>query len=421
MQYRAFTLIELLVVMAIIATLTGMLMIMMGVAQKQGRVTNTRATMMKVDQAIRLFRTDMRVYPWQSDLGTAPAEPAQWGNNLAFRLAWDPPAAGSGTSTDPDRATYIASFQADLAAIQAKFRFVDGTNVPPSGDRSEGTHAFRNEVPSSASRTNLMLAPGTLSFTETQIWKNNGWTMGSEQFMPGWPGTNPTANKINDCTSHAQALTAYAQEITALVYTAGQMPVLAPTGVDPALPEDKARHPREDERYASLPAAQGSTQMFRYVPYNKAGTVADDARGPVLTSTQAKAAGWRSDYLSHAITVRSANGGRLDVDAAGTAIVDAWGNPLIYVCAVRPGVRGVMHGLTLTAWSGSMAERYNMTPQGRDATALLASDVRTTAGRAYVHEFELWSAGPDGRFAGMRSHRDNADNIPSQPYLRGMQ
>ena len=80
-----------------------------------------------------------------------------------------------------------------------------------------------------------------------------------------------------------------------------------------------------------------------------------------------------------------------------------------------------MHGLTLTAWSGSMAERYNMAPQGRDATALLASDVRTTAGRAYAEEFELWSAGPDGRFAGTRNHHDNADNIPAQPYLRGLQ
>lgn len=107
----AFTLIELLIVMAIMAVLASMLSVMMTVAQRQGRITNSKAVMMQVDQAIRLFRTDMKVYPWQTDLGTPPAEPAAWSNNLAWRLAWAPPEAGTGTALNPDRFTYIKHFQ----------------------------------------------------------------------------------------------------------------------------------------------------------------------------------------------------------------------------------------------------------------------------------------------------------------------
>lgn len=420
MRDRAFTLIELLIVMSIIAVLVGMLSVMLGIAKRTGMATNTRAILARVDQAVRLFRTDMQVYPWQTDVGIAPAEPAQWGNNLAFRLAWDPPASGSGTPTDPDRQTYVGRFQADVSAIQAKFRFIDGANVPPSGTSTEGTHAFRNEPPSASHRTNLMLAPGTLSFTQMNIWKDDGWIIGSKHFMPGWAGATIAANKINDCTAHAQALTGYAQEISVLLYTAGQMPVLAPTGIDPAQAADKARHPREDERYIGLPATEGSLFAYRYVPYNKLGTITDDSRGPVLTSGAAQAAGWRADYLAHALVRSGSQGGRAEIDASGTAVLDAWGNQLVYVCAVRPGVRGTIHGLTSTIWSGSLVERYDMTPQGRTLTTQLASDVRTTAGAAHLLEFELWSAGPDGRFAAPRDAQVNADNIAVQGYLRGL-
>src|SRR4051812_26975940 len=90
-----FTVIELLMVITIISILTGMLMTIMGMARRQGRIANTKATLIKVDQAIRLFRTEMRVYPWQVDLGVPPAEPAAWTNNLAWRLAWKPPAVGA--------------------------------------------------------------------------------------------------------------------------------------------------------------------------------------------------------------------------------------------------------------------------------------------------------------------------------------
>ena len=62
-----------------------------------------------------------------------------------------------------------------------------------------------------------------------------------------------------------------------------------------------------------------------------------------------------------------------------------------------------------------------MTTQGREPTALMASDVRTTAAPAFIHEFELWSAGRDRRFSALRSDPVNADNIALLPYARGLE
>ncbi len=67
------------------------------------------------------------------------------------------------------------------------------------------------------------------------------------------------------------------------------------------------------------------------------------------------------------------------------------------------------------------AARYRMGRQGRSVTLQLNSDLRTSAGPAFVHEFELWSAGPDGRFAHLRDDGLNRDNIPLLPYNRGLQ
>lgn len=402
---RAFTLIELLIVVTIVVALMGMLSVMLGIAQRSGRVTNTRATLMKVDQSLRLFKIDMGVYPWQTDLGVPPAEPVQWGNNLAKRLAWKPPAPADATAADPDRVTYIRRYQDDLAAIEARFRFVSGANVPPSGDSSEGTHAFRYE----SNQTNLMVAPGTLAFTIAGI--NDVWWR--SKLLPG------SATSGNNCASEARSLTKMAEEVTKLAYSAGQLPTEAPTGIDATLPEDKARFPHEDERYPSM-NFPGTSLPYRYLPYNKAGHFGNDARGPVLTTASAKAEGWRGEYLSEVIA-REGTGGHIDVDATGTALVDAWGRPFIYVSTVRPGVRGGIHALTTTIFPIAIEQRYNMGPQGRTQTSLMASDIRTSAAAGQTLEFELWSAGPDGAFAAMRDAAVNRDNIAVMPYLKGLQ
>lgn len=104
------------------------------------------------------------------------------------------------------------------------------------------------------------------------------------------------------------------------------------------------------------------------------------------------------------------------------SLLDAWGRPLIYVSTVTPGSMGHLPVLGGHDRATDTDERrYNMGPQGRMPTTSRASDIRTTASAAYVLEFELWSAGPDGLFDAMRDAAVNRDNIAVQPYNRGLQ
>lgn len=416
---RGFTLIELLVVIAILATLGGLLMAVLGITQKQARITGTKSILMKVDQAIRLFRNDMKVYPWQSDLSTAESDPGKLTNNLGFRLAWKP-------ADDAERLAYTRRMQADLNAIHARFRYIDGQRIgQPNGD---GTHAFR--TPNVANKpyvTNILLEPSSLRVA----------TPLQDDFTKSFVPTRLDGYVI----TRGLVLSRLADEVTSLRYIAGQLDVEstgdalslpAPTGIDPALPEDKALFPEEDGRYASWyyrPDFPLVWQLgYLYVPYNRTGTLGDDSRGPVLDASSipdplnapgAKPVqGWRAEYLANAFRIRQPGGsGELSQDR--DAILDVWGNPLIYVCAVVPGARGYGHACD-NGGGGIDERRYGMAPRGRTATDALHSDIRSTAAKPYAFEFELWSAGPDGRFEVMRDAAVNRDNIAITSYNKGL-
>ena len=403
-----FTLIELMMVVAIMVVIASMLMTLMAWAQREARKANTKAILMKTDQAIRLFRADMRVYPWQSDLGIPPAAPAAWGNDLAYRLAWNPPDA-PGDPADPDQLTYLGRFHADLAALRARFAFVNGKNVPPRGTATEGSHAFRNEVPGPGYRTNLLITAGTMHRPLSDITGSKDWFL---------PGTDASPSTFYDGANTAQVLTRMAEEITELRYIAGQLPTEAPAGCDPADPADLALHPNEDSRYVSIlwSAALGP---YGYVPYNKQGVQGDDRRGPAMPTASATARGWRGEYLAGA--VRSV-AGEPAAGLSGESLLDAWGRPLIYICTVTPGSMGYLPVLGgHDRARDTDEERYNMGPQGRTTVTSRASDVRSTASTPFTLEFELWSAGPDGLFDAQRDAAVNRDNIAVQPYLRGLE
>lgn len=417
---RGFTLIELLVVVTIITIVSSMLTVMVGIAQRKAKQTNTRAILMKVDQAIRLFRNDTGTYPFQTDLSNADADPSQWTNDLGFRLAWKPVDAA-------ERATYVANLQDDLTAIHAKFFFKNGKNVPPTGDSSEGTHAFRfgdYYSPADANfKTNLLLREGSLSLTDDKF-TNQTLSMASggacDFMIPGWS---------NSGSGTALALTRMADEISSLRYLSGQLPVEAPKGFDPTIPADKALRPNLDARYSILrfwtafvgssysPSIGTTYTSYHYVPYNKPGWYADDSRGPVLTTAAAKARGWRSEFLAETLRQQVAVGSPGELDPTRTTILDAYGRPLVYVCTFTPGARGFAYGLG--GGAGDEAN-YGMTPVARVATSSLSSDIRTTAAPTYAIEFELWSAGPDGRFASLRDDPVNRDNLSMLPYNKDL-
>ncbi len=55
-----------------------------------------------------------------------------------------------------------------------------------------------------------------------------------------------------------------------------------------------------------------------------------------------------------------------------------------------------------------------------DPDDLWRSDRRFYAAPGFELEFELWSAGPDGRFAWMRDEAANRDNVAGDLYDQGL-
>jgi prepilin-type N-terminal cleavage/methylation domain-containing protein len=61
-----FTLIELMIVIGVLAILSGMAMPILGMARHTARVSETRSLMAKADAAIRQFKGEVGIWPYQS-------------------------------------------------------------------------------------------------------------------------------------------------------------------------------------------------------------------------------------------------------------------------------------------------------------------------------------------------------------------
>lgn len=164
------------------------------------------------------------------------------------------------------------------------------------------------------------------------------------------------------------------------------------------------------------------------------------------------ATGWCDDYLDGSLSAK---------DRAGDAVLDAWGNPLVYVGMVIPRTRSssaqiyntevksqdlVWYGMGATGFranSGPWAEvvaarRWRLLQNGRitvganaidnqpaplctgNPGAAMDSDRRWFAAPGFELDCELWSAGPDGRLEWVRSAAANRDNVPLLPYDRSL-
>jgi prepilin-type N-terminal cleavage/methylation domain-containing protein len=166
---------------------------------------------------------------------------------------------------------------------------------------------------------------------------------------------------------------------------------------------------------ARLAVLAGNTAVcgFSYGSYAKGAT-------PVLTSAQqVRTRGWSDDYLGADLAAQARH-----VDA----IIDRWGQPLICIAPVIPGVRMTNYGGAIqqngnfaSAYQRNLSEhRYNLEPSGRALANNRASDQRRTAATGWQLAHELWSAGPDGRLEAQRDAETNDDNLSAAAYQRGL-
>lgn len=212
-----------------------------------------------------------------------------------------------------------------------------------------------------------------------------------------------------------------------------------------------------------LGVASGNLWMRGPVISNSDGTIiADKSATPLLTTAEMTSntadpgPGWACDYLAGDLDKRYVK---------DQSILDAWGQPLVYICQSVPGIAGTMARVYENRISIKESKRYGLGPLGFDTTTgpgpslnasrphllyggritlsatdagdamgatpthgtffpdlgdLMRSDVRYYAAPGFSREFELWSCGPDRSFDYMRDAKANRDNLSVTPYNKGL-
>ncbi len=370
-----FTLLELLVVVAIVAVLMGMLMPMITQAKRSSLRTVTQGIMSKAETALYQYKSDYRGYPY---LDVSDGQP--WTNTLAYNVGTDiAPADAASVKADMDSAGN--DYLYDLTW------WVNGWGPPHTG----GVHTFIDN------RNNGFPAGDQVGFPESDVapWypaeANNGtwyWVYSS------------TWSTVAPCVMLNRLGAERARELLLIgdIKAGGcvMQPIAGPGGL--------FHHGR-------------------------------DLSGTPLVASPASAAkpGWASDYLAGDVESKYIQ---------GSALLDAYLHPLIYICQVQPGIEqcsGQIYGNSIDI---NVPWYYGLQPIGRhtlqpynngttnpiagdpttlpDSSNLMHSDMRAWAPPGYELEFELWSAGPDGYTSWWRDDPANRDNIPCEPYNKGI-
>jgi prepilin-type N-terminal cleavage/methylation domain-containing protein len=380
-----FTLVELMVVIVILAVLAGMTMSILNIGRSAARRTVTESILHKVETGLKLFKTDFKAYPFQAhypDLGIGDANGRRrlsgttWTNRLYYHIGTD--------IADDDRGKVMADMDAagNLFAYNCWTWWGGvGENYPPAS-----VHTFVSDRHNGRLRDNE--------------W---GWDDGDDaptgsyyrNYAQRWffNYENPTCV----CT----ILNRMAAERARLIMLIGDV---EETGVKMTdIPGGAGTLLHQGRDLSAVPLLQPGNRQSASKP------------------------GWAVDYLKGELESRFID---------GETILDGYHHPIIYICQVKPGVRTSIanpYGQAVGVW---VPEWYGLTPSGRstlspgvaadadalpDPSNLMHSDITLTAAPGYELEFELWSAGPDGKFTYMRDDRENRDNIPcDRDYLKGL-
>lgn len=360
---RGFTMIELLIAVGIVSMLLAMAMPMYGVVRHMMKRTATEYVLKRTDTALRLFKADWGIYPCQA-VYPEPFTGAGFPNRLFYQV---------GSDIDPDQADRV---RADMATAALQY---DEAN-----------------------------AASTIKYT-------------SADMSPLFSGT------------HAIQLNRSAREQVRLAVLAGNLTMRGPV-------------------ITHMTAAGTLT-----VKADRSGT---RVLASPTSDTAGVGPGWAADYLAG------------ELEAAfrdGQSIRDAWGRPLVYINQSVPGVTtGNTRVSGTEMWQNNAPRNYDMAlgPIGFEVDTsvpglaqtlktanrqrlfywgrirldernagdgqpvptsasdpllpypgrLLQSDMRYWCLHGYEVEFELWSAGRDGRFSYIRDAAENADNVAVVPF-----
>lgn len=412
MDRRGFTLIELLVAIGIMLALMGMLMPVYAIARTYADKTNTQAQLRKIDTALRLFKTDTRVFPWDCNL-----QPAQIGGaaNPAFNVSY------------PDVRATIPAWSNRLAYhLATAYNATTAANITADADAAR--NAFNYDLSNNDGSGNPYINNDSQGNSITPVENPSGYSImcyrASDELPYSFTGTTPNKQSGPSGATGAIGLAAYlnrlAQERYPLAMIAGAVNITGP----------------------KLKTVYGPTGTAYTSANPNAGTRATTKL--IASPASAASPGWSDNYLA----------GELEAwTVQGDTIMDVWGNPLIYVCQVLPGCKPALakpfigSGYVLRyidpgnyglAASGrrSLAPYDNYTQQALAADTATdpdtgaarlpdpanpyASDIRYYAGDNFTMEPELWSAGRNGKFAWRRDDAVNSDNIPARNYLQGM-
>ncbi len=398
-RFNGFTLIEMLIVVVIITVLAGMVMSMISQAKHTAMKSNTLSIERKVETALHLFKDEMAVFPYQLTYpALSPTVPNQYyPNSLYYHV---------------------------------------GTNIStvPGGDR-DNVMADVNS------------AKGAFAYTG--------------QLAGYWGGTDPTYGNYEATQPSVFTYTANTVILTGSMHkysswsSAQAFPDYAITAIEMGISSMNNRMAQERVGDAML---AGAIALKGPVIFDQFGVVVRDQSNLTILNNPASVnnPGYAIDYLAGEIDAHYIN---------GNDILDAWHNPLIYISQNIPGVKATTsqtNGCTLMPYD---TRYYGLGPQGfdagsgptasvvaanrrvllnsgrlvlsitdagdgqptapdatyfPDASNLLQSDMRYYAAQGYETEFELWSAGYDGKFSYMRSDAVDADNISATDYNRGL-
>jgi prepilin-type N-terminal cleavage/methylation domain-containing protein len=392
-RFSGFTLVELMLVMVILVALSAMLMPMIGEARRSAMRTQTLAIMGKTESALRQFKSDFRGYPYQISYADV-SDGESWTNTLNYNL---------GTTIS---ATDAANVRADMKTAAADYTYVCtnyvngwGSQLPTCGsiqafkaNRNNGQSAHDYNGPPSSPESDV--AP-------IGAWQPNISTGDATYFL--------SYDTPNHSLGGTNAPDIFAIPICVLL--------------------NRMAAERATDLMAIGDIHAGGVKMLAltYQTFTHPGR---DLSGTPLVASPASVAhpGWATDYLQG------------EIDSAhlrGSAILDAWFHPLIYVNQVAPGCEPCCAQIFGQGINIGNTAIYGLEASGRkglepfvpgtsvattidaylpDITDMMHSDRRYWAAPGLELEFELWSAGPDGQFNWWRDDVSNKDNISCEPY-----